>query len=414
MTHPDDQLPEPESAAKGAESGPELGRRPDLQEDPAEELYEYAPCGFLSTDRDWRIVKVNATLLNWLGYDRAELVHRRRFPDLLTVGGKLYHETHYAPLLRLQGRISGVALELRRADGTRLPVLATSVLKTDAEGRPLLVRTTLFEALDRRGYEQELLRARHEAEQERERLVRLVSTLQSSLLPPALPPVPGLESATHYRNASTDQVGGDFYDLFPLSSGRWGFFLGDVSGKGPSAATLTSLIRYTLRAAAVYAPGGVSVLDHLNTVLHREDPGDDSARHCTVIYGELTRDGPGFRVDLASGGHPPALLLRADGTAAYQFTHGGMLVGALPAAEFSTAHLRLAPGDCLLLYTDGLTEARTDQRGGRYGDEALLSFGAGLAPACASDAIAAVSDLLTGFGSGLQDDSAVLALSVPP
>ncbi|MEV6316669.1 SpoIIE family protein phosphatase [Streptomyces sp. NPDC051776] len=402
-----------ESAATGAEAGPEIGRRPDLQEDPAEELYEYAPCGFLSTDRDWRIVKVNTTLLDWLGYDRAQLERRRRFPDLLTVGGKLYHETHYAPLLRLQGRISGVALELQRVDGTRLPVLATSVLKTDEQGGPLLVRTTLFEALDRRGYEQELLRARHEAERERERLVRLVATLQSSLLPPALPRVEGLASDVHYRNASMEQVGGDFYDLFPLSGGRWGFFLGDVSGKGTSAATLTSQIRYTLRTAAVYAPGGVSVLDNLNTVLHHEHGDDENARHCTVIYGELTRAGQGFRVDLASGGHPPALLLRADGTAAYQHTPGGMLVGALPAVEFATAHLRLVPGDCLLLYTDGLTEAHTGHGGTRYGDDALLAFAAGLAPARASDAVAAVSDLLTGFGSGLQDDTAVMALSVP-
>ncbi|MFG2196299.1 SpoIIE family protein phosphatase [Streptomyces sp. NPDC048639] len=409
-----EQPPEPESAATGAADGASSGHRPDLQEDPAEELYEHAPCGFLSTDRDWRIIKVNTTLLDWLGYDRTQLVRHRRFPDLLTVGGKLYHETHYAPLLRLQGRISGVALELQRADGTRLPVLATSVAKTDEEGRPLLVRTTLFEAHDRRGYEQELLRARQEAEEERERLFRLVSTLQSSLLPPALPRVAGLESGAHYRNASRDQVGGDFYDLFPLGDSRWGFFLGDVSGKGPEAATLTSLIRYTLRTAAVYAPDGVSVLSYLNTVLYQEDRGDESPSHCTVIYGELTQDGDGFSIELASGGHPPALLLCADGTASYQWTPGGLLVGALPTAEFSTARLRLGPGDCLLLYTDGLTEARTDQRGARYGDEALLSFARDLAPAHAKSAIDAVSDLLTAFGSGLQDDSAVMALSVPP
>ena len=86
-----------------------------LLEDSAEDLYENAPCGYLSTLLDGRIAKVNTTLLGWLGYTREELVGRRRFSDLLTVGGKLYHETHFAPLLRMQGEVGGVALELRAA-----------------------------------------------------------------------------------------------------------------------------------------------------------------------------------------------------------------------------------------------------------------------------------------------------------
>ncbi|MDT7668009.1 MAG: phosphoserine phosphatase RsbU/P, partial [Pseudonocardiales bacterium] len=93
-----------------------------LLEDSAEDLYEHAPCGYLSTLLDGRIAKINATLLGWLGYSRETLVGHRRFSDLLTVGGRLYHETHFAPLLRMQGEVSGVALELRTADGGRLPV----------------------------------------------------------------------------------------------------------------------------------------------------------------------------------------------------------------------------------------------------------------------------------------------------
>ena len=103
-----------------------------LLEDSAEDLYEHAPCGYLSTLLDGRIVKINATLLDWLGYRRADLVGRRHFSDLLTVGGRLYHETHFAPLLRMQGEISGIALELKAADGSRLPVLVTSTVKTGA------------------------------------------------------------------------------------------------------------------------------------------------------------------------------------------------------------------------------------------------------------------------------------------
>ena len=111
-----------------------------LLEDSAEDLYENAPCGYLSTLLDGHIAKVNGTLLNWLGYTRAQLVGRKRFADLLTVGGKLYHETHFAPLLTMQGRISGIALELKAADGSRLPVLVTSVLKTSGDGQPLMIR----------------------------------------------------------------------------------------------------------------------------------------------------------------------------------------------------------------------------------------------------------------------------------
>ncbi|WP_239094981.1 PP2C family protein-serine/threonine phosphatase [Planotetraspora silvatica] len=384
-----------------------------LLEDSAEDLYENAPCGYLSTLLDGQIAKVNTTLLRWLGYTRDDLVGRRRFADLLTVGGKLYHETHFAPLLRMQGEIGGVALELRAADGSQLPVLVTSTVKNSADGRPLLIRTTIFDARDRRTYERELLRARQEADLERERLQSLVATLQRTLLPPTLLTVPGLETAAYYHTASSDQLGGDFYDLFPLGDGRWGVFLGDVAGKGPDAAAVTSLTRYTLRAAAAYDPDPVAVLGNLNAVLRQEYSSDDP-RYCTVIYGLLVPDGDGFTATLASGGHPAALLLRADGTADYQFTPGGLLVGILPDARFTATTVRITGGDTLLLYTDGLTEALTDvAAGARYGDEALLAFAADLAPTTASGAIRAVTDLLAAFGEGVEDDTAALALGVP-
>jgi len=94
-----------------------------LLEDNVEDLYENAPCGYLSTLLDGQIAKVNTTLLRWLGYERGDLVGRRHFSELLTVGGRIYHETHLAPLLSMQGEVSGIALELRTADDDRLPVL---------------------------------------------------------------------------------------------------------------------------------------------------------------------------------------------------------------------------------------------------------------------------------------------------
>ncbi|MGV9279924.1 PP2C family protein-serine/threonine phosphatase [Streptomyces sp. NPDC003730] len=384
-----------------------------LLEENTEDLYENAPCGYLSTLLDGDIAKINRRLLDWLGYRREDVVGHKRFADLLTVGGKVYYETHVAPLLRMQGELGGVALELRAADGSRLPVLATSTVKTGDDGQPLLIRITLSDARDRRAYETELLRARQEADRERERIQSLATTLQRTLLPPVLDDVPGLDVAAHYHIASPDSVGGDFYDLFPLSHGVWGMFLGDVCGKGASAAAVTSLARYTLRAAAVYDPDPAAVLGNLNTVLNHEYNGDDP-RFCTVVFGLLTADGRGgFRITLAGGGHPPALVMRADGSADYLPTPGGQLIGVLPDAHIVTAPVHLSPGDTLLLYTDGLTEAHTDQSGGRYGDEALLDFARALAPTTASATVEALSGLLDALGTGVDDDTALLAITVP-
>ncbi|MEJ2855735.1 MULTISPECIES: SpoIIE family protein phosphatase [unclassified Saccharothrix] len=452
-----------------------------LLEDSAEELYETAPCGYLSTLMDGTIAKVNSTLLDWLGRTREEVVDRLRFADLLTVGGKLYHETHFAPLLRMQGRLGGIALELKTADGGRLPVLVSSTVKHGATGEPLLIRTTLFDARDRRTYEQELLRRRQEAEQaqaeaeqaqveaeqaraeaeqaraeaeqaraeaeqaraeaeqaqgqaeqaqalaeraqalaeraraeseaDRARLQEALAVLQRSLLPAALPAVPGLEAAAHYHTASPDQVGGDFYDLFPVGGGRWGFFLGDVCGKGPQAAAVTSLIRYTLRAAVLHDADPVAMLTTLNTVLlEHYSPGDP--RFCTAVVGILEPGDGRCAVHLASGGHPPALVLRADGCDVLP-TPGGTLVGVLPAPVFTPAVTTLGPGDTLLLYTDGLTEARTGPDRDRYGEEALHAFTAGHAGTSPRDLVEVLKDLLHGFGDGLDDDTALLAVGVP-
>jgi sigma-B regulation protein RsbU (phosphoserine phosphatase) len=377
-----------------------------LLEDSAEDLYEHAPCGYLSTTLDGRIAKINRTLLGWLGHERADVVGRLRFADLLTVGGRLYHETHFAPLLRMQGSLGGVALELQKAGGGRLPVLVTSVVKKDAAGKPLLIRTTVFDARDRRAYEQELLRARRLADKEKARVTELARTLQRTLLPPALPSVPGMSLAAHYHPASADQVGGDFYDLFPLPGGAWGTFLGDVCGKGAEAAAVTSLTRYTLRSAAVYDDDPVAVLRNLNTVLHQEYA---TSRFCTVVFGVLKPSADGCTVTLASGGHPPALLLRADGAVEYRPTPGGQLIGMLADARITTTTVHLAKGDTLLLYTDGLTEARVDSVRTRLGEESLLDFAAAHAPTTADELIADLVTLLSTMA--VDDDVAALAMS---
>ncbi|MEU7409175.1 MULTISPECIES: PP2C family protein-serine/threonine phosphatase [Streptomyces] len=394
-----------------------------LLEDSAEELYEKAPCGYLSTLMDGTIAKINSTLLGWLGLERDAVVGRKRFTDLLTVGGKLYHETHFAPLLRMQGEIGGIALEIKQAGGGRIPVLVSSVVKRGGTGEPLLIRTTVFDARDRRAYEEELLRgrkaaeeARRQAEADRARLQDALAVLQQSLLPHTLPPVPGVETAAYYHTAHPDRLGGDFYDVFPIDGERFGFFLGDVCGKGPQAAAVTSLTRYTLRAAAVHDPDPVSALTTLNKVLHERYTGSGDPRYCTAVFGTLEPDPATghVAVHLASGGHPPVIVVRADGTADFLPTPGGLLVGILPSARFATATTVLAPGDTLLLYTDGITEARTgEDRTGLYGDEALLAFAAGHAGKPPPVLVEALTVLLHGFGDGLDDDTALLALGAP-
>ncbi len=148
-------------------------------EDPGE-LYEHAPCGYLTCLPDGTIVKVNETFLGWTGYERAELVGRRRFRDLLTSGGQIYHETHYAPLLTMQDDVHEIALDVVRKDGRRLPTLVNSVLGRDAAGQPRVIRTTVFNATERRGYERELLQARRAAEASEKR-VRVLQQIVADL-----------------------------------------------------------------------------------------------------------------------------------------------------------------------------------------------------------------------------------------
>lgn len=186
-----------------------------------------------------------------------------------------------------------------------------------------------------------------------------------------------------------------------------------MCGKGPQAAAVTSLARYTLRAAALHDADPITALTTLNTVLHERYTSGEG-RYCTAIFGVLEPDGDGrVNVHLASGGHPSALIQRADGSTDYLPTPGGMLIGVLPQASFTAARTRLLPGDTLLLYTDGLTEARTGPDRELYGDEALRTFSAAQPAQGPQALINALGRLLASFGDGLDDDTALLALGVP-
>jgi PAS domain S-box-containing protein len=141
-------------------------------EESAEELYENAPCGYLSTTPDGRIVRVNQTLLNWLGSERQSLLCGRRFSELLTIGGKIFYETHFALLLQMHGSVSEIALDLICKQGSTLPALVNAVQKRDESGIPLVNRITVFNATERRRYERELISAKKKAEDAAAELVR--------------------------------------------------------------------------------------------------------------------------------------------------------------------------------------------------------------------------------------------------
>jgi serine phosphatase RsbU (regulator of sigma subunit) len=177
--------------------------------------------------------------------------------------------------------------------------------------------------------------------------------LQRGLRPPELPEITGIDLAVCYRPAGRAlEVGGDFYDVFSVAEDRWNLLIGDVVGKGADAAALTGLVRYTLRAAALGDPPLGEQLGAVNhALLHRTR----LVEFCSAIYASLTAAAGEARVTLATCGHPPALVLRADGRVE-ELAVGGPLLGVTEAAAFVEDEVVLTRGETLLLYTDGVIE----------------------------------------------------------
>ena len=195
----------------------------------------------------------------------------------------------------------------------------------------------------------------------------IATTLQRSLLPPRLPIVPGVTIAARFRAAGeTSEVGGDFYDVFGVGD-AWMVVVGDVTGKGPTAATITSLARYTMRTAAMYERSPGAVLARLNAAL-AADP--DRRQICTVACARIepAEDGT-LRVDLARGGHPPPFLISAAGGAEPVGTPGPLL-GAFDGGDWEESHFVVGAGDALVFYTDGVTDTRGED-GDIFGEERL-------------------------------------------
>ncbi|MDQ3979189.1 MAG: SpoIIE family protein phosphatase [Actinomycetota bacterium] len=199
---------------------------------------------------------------------------------------------------------------------------------------------------------------------------RVASAMQRTLLPPLLPDIVGVDLATAYRPAGAGSlVGGDFYDVFELGEGAWGLVVGDVSGFGPEAAALTGLARYTVRAVASQVSSPAEVLRRLNDAMRRVEP---SERFCTAAYCRIIPANLGVDITLASAGHPPALVLRDD-ESVEELPTGGLMLGVFADVSLVDHHVRLNPGDALVLYTDGTFEAR-DRAGEQFGSERLTAL----------------------------------------
>lgn len=378
-------------------------------EESAEDLYDRAPCGYLSTTPDGTIVKVNQTFLQWTGYERNDLVGKKRFAEILTAGGRIYFETHYAPLLRMQGSVREIAVDIVCAGGDRLPALVNSLLTRDSDGNPLAVRTTVFDATERRRYERELLEQRKRAQEAEARAMMLAQTLQEALIPPTPSQIPGVEVGAVYRPAGNgDVVGGDFYDVFETSRGDWIVAIGDVSGKGAEAARVTAAAKYTLRAGAMQHPEPRNVLAAVNAALLQQR----SERFCTVLCARVAQDRGVYRVTVCSAGHALPLLVSASGDVR-SLGRAGILLGAFPDVTLEDVVVEMQPGESMIFFTDGVTEGRRGD-GEFYGDERLAGLAARCAGRTAGETARAICDEVLEFQNGIaRDDIAVLVLRRP-
>ena len=235
---------------------------------------------------------------------------------------------------------------------------------------------------------------------------RIAATLQASLVPGRLPAIAGTEAATRYLPAGDgSEVGGDFYDIFPLADGCWGIVLGDVSGKGAEAAAVTGLTRYTLRTLANPAHPPSRTLGELNTRLLAATTDEC---HCTLVYAVARPTTAGLELTVSLAGHHPPLVLRRTGRVE-PVGQLGTVVGLFESPELHDHTVTLSPGEFICMFTDGLVEARNGKE--FFGTERA----AAVLEQCADQPTDAIAEELVAsvrrfHGQELVDDLALLLL----
>ncbi|MEU1421995.1 SpoIIE family protein phosphatase [Kitasatospora sp. NPDC005751] len=234
--------------------------------------------------------------------------------------------------------------------------------------------------------------------------------LQRSLLPPDLPEIPGVEVDVYYQAAGEgNEVGGDFYDLFTIREGTYGFAIGDVCGTGPEAASVTGLARHSLRLLAREGLDAPQVLSRLNAAILDEG---SRSRFLTLLYGELTpRPDGSTELSMVCAGHPLPLRLRTDGQVDRAATPQPLL-GVMEELDLTAEHLVLSPGEVLLCVTDGVTERREGSR--MLGDDGLAEVLTGCTGLTAGAVALRVQRAVERFApEPPSDDMAILTLRVP-
>jgi PAS domain S-box-containing protein len=238
----------------------------------------------------------------------------------------------------------------------------------------------------------------------------IARTLQEGLLPGPFPEVPGVELAARYQAAGEGiDVGGDFYDAFDTEDGAWALVVGDVCGKGPKAAALMGTARHTIRAAALREHRPSAVLTTLNAALHQQSR---EQWFCTVCYVRLRPQSGGARLTVCAGGHPLPAILRTDGTVEFAGTPGTLL-GVFTDVELTDATVDLGPGDALVLFTDGLTDA--ERTGEEFGQKWLADMLARNVGRSVEEIARSLERVVLGDRNrGLPDDLAILVARVKP
>jgi PAS domain S-box-containing protein len=241
---------------------------------------------------------------------------------------------------------------------------------------------------------------------------RIARTLQESLLPPLLPELPGIDVAARFRAAGAGlEVGGDFYDLFQIGEAGWAVAIGDVCGKGTGAAAVTALARYTVRAAAMRQDDPSQILALLNDALLTQH---QDRRFATVLYGRVSGNGNGTPVsfEFASGGHPLPLVLTSENGGAHEVGAPGTLLGVVGNPSLRDERVSLRPGDALVLYTDGVTDAGAPDR---IWTPEQLAAAVGSARGLDADTIAeqVLRTALGAVDGEPRDDIAIIVLKVP-
>ncbi len=334
---------------------------------------------------------VNAHAMGLLGEN--ELIGRRA-ADVFPAGEELAADLRETVLER------GEPAEVKQVPVADRYWTVSCVAVPGLDGRPggvlAVGHETTEETTDRRQLEADL------ADEH-----RIATQLQVSLMPDRLPAIPGMDLASGFRPAGYGhEIGGDFYDVFQIADGCWMVVIGDVCGKGAEAASLTALARYTLRAAAIRdGAEPATLLRQLNEAILRQR---DDMRFLSVVcmFLDLDEDG-GVGVRTSVAGHLPPLLVRDEGGVEPIEGGAGPVLGVWESPDLAEQHMRIEPGSRIVLYTDGVLDAR---QVGELTERGLAELLAGLGEGDAASTVAGIENSVIGPDEQGRDDMAVLVL----